>query len=53
MGFEHWIMQNFWLVMIISLIVLLAGHFAVVWLMQQGKKPEETTASQAKNDERY
>ncbi len=52
MGIEHWIMQNFWLVMI-SLIVLLAGHFAVVWLMQQGKKPEETTASKAKNDERY
>ena len=38
MGFEHWIMENFWLVIVISLIVLVAGHFGVVWLMKQGKQ---------------
>lgn len=41
MGFEHWIMDNFWLVIIASLGLLVAGHFAVVWLMKQGK-PSET-----------
>ncbi len=45
MGFEHWIMQNFWLVISVSLVLLVAGHFAVVWLLQQGKKPTTDASS--------
>ncbi len=37
MGLEYWIMENFWSVIIVSLIVLVAAHFAVVWLLKQGK----------------
>lgn len=43
MGFEHWIMNHFWTVIIISLLLLVAGHFAVAWLMHQGAaKPTQT-----------
>jgi len=42
MGFEHWIMQNFWTVIIISLVLLVAGHFAVVWLMSKGAPKTHT-----------
>lgn len=42
MGFEHWIMNNFWPVIIASLILLVLGHFAVVWLLRQtGEKKIE------------
>ncbi|MBD3766845.1 MAG: hypothetical protein IE928_02695 [Gammaproteobacteria bacterium] len=38
MGFEHWIMNNFWPVIIGSLVLLVIAHFAVAWLMRQGGK---------------
>jgi ABC-type transport system involved in cytochrome c biogenesis permease subunit len=40
MGFEHWIMAHFWPVIIGSLLVLVAAHFGVVWLLRQGKQTE-------------
>lgn len=41
MGFEYWIMEHFALVVGSSLILLLIAHFAVAWLMNQGK-PSKT-----------
>ena len=46
MGFEHWIMNNFWPVIIGSLVLLVIAHFAVTWLMRQGGK-KSTDDSQA------
>lgn len=40
MGFEHWIMNNFWPVIIASLVLLVIAHFAVAWLMRQGGKKQ-------------
>lgn len=46
MGFEHWIMNNFWPVIMGSLVLLVIAHFAVAWLMRQGgKKSEKDSAS--------
>lgn len=45
MGFEHWIMNHFWPVIIASLVVLVVGHFAVVWLMRQGNKNKNNDQS--------
>jgi uncharacterized protein YneF (UPF0154 family) len=45
MGFEHWIMQHFWLIILISLVLLVAGHFGVVWLMKKTPKDEVTSPS--------
>lgn len=46
MGFEHWIMNNFWLVIIGSLVLLVIAHFAVAWLMRQGgNKSKDDSAS--------
>lgn len=41
MGFEHWIMDHFWWVIGASLLLLVAGHFAVIWLIRQGKPKED------------
>ncbi|MCI4410489.1 MAG: hypothetical protein JHC38_02320 [Thiotrichales bacterium] len=44
MGFEHWIMANFWFVVGASLVLLVIAHFAVVWLLKQGgNKPTNKT----------
>lgn len=45
MGFEHWVMQNFWSVILLSLLVLAGGHFAVVWLMRRGKPDAQSPRS--------
>lgn len=47
MGFEHWIMNNFWPVAGTSLVVLAAAHFAVVALLRKGGK---STAHQEEKD---
>lgn len=46
MGFEHWIMNHFWPVIMGSLVALVIVHFAVAWLMRQGgKKPDDSSQS--------
>lgn len=47
MGFEHWIMQHFWLIIAISLILLVLGHIAVVWLMRQTGQHQQPHTQQA------
>lgn len=34
MGRTHWIMEHFWLVTIASLIVMVAAHYAITWLLK-------------------
>jgi len=34
MGLTHWIMEHFWLVVIVSLIVMFAAHYAITWLLK-------------------
>jgi hypothetical protein len=42
MGFDHWVMEHFWSVIIASLVLLVGAHFLVTWLLTS--KPTSTVA---------